>query len=407
MSLLTTTDELAAVCERFSRHPFVTVDTEFLRETTFWPKVCVIQIASPQEAVAIDALAEDIDLSPFFELMANSGVVKVFHAARQDLEIIWRLARLIPAPLFDTQVAAMVCGFGEQASYLELVKAISRASLDKSSRFTDWSRRPLSPAQIDYAIADVTHLRDIYTTLRARLERSNRLEWLADEMETLTSPATYEQHPENAWERLRHRARKPRDLAVLMELAAWREAEAQSRDVPRSRVLKDDVLVEIAQSAPKNAEALANLRSLPKGMERSRAGAEILAAVTRGLARDPASMPRIERERRGSNGATVELLKVLLRQVTEQTGVAAKMIATVEDLEAIASDDHANVQALKGWRRTIFGEKALELKSGRLALAVENGRVVTFDWQDGEAQEAPAPREADAETSAVETSASG
>ncbi|MEK8092813.1 ribonuclease D [Methylocystis sp. IM3] len=395
MSLLTTTDELAAVCDRFSRHPFVTVDTEFLRETTFWPKVCVIQIASPQEAVAIDALAEGIDLSPFFALMANKEVVKVFHAARQDLEIIWRLARLIPTPLFDTQVAAMVCGFGEQASYLELVKAITRANLDKSSRFTDWSRRPLSPAQIEYAIADVTYLRDIYATLQARLERSNRLDWLADEMETLTSPATYEQHPDNAWERLRHRARKPRDLAVLMELAAWREAEAQSRDVPRSRVLKDDVLIEIAQSAPKNAEALANLRSFPKGMERSRAGAEILAAVERGLARDPGSVPRIERERRGSNGATVELLKVLLRQVTEQTGVAAKMIATVEDLEAIAGDDRADVPALKGWRRTIFGEKALELKRGRLALAVENGKVVTFDWQEAEAESAPRPRSGD------------
>lgn len=385
MSLLTTNDQLAAACDRFAKHPFVTVDTEFLRETTFWPRVCVIQLASPEEAVAIDALSEDIDLSPFFELMANPGIVKVFHAARQDLEIIWRLARLIPAPLFDTQVAAMVCGFGEQASYLELVKAITKANVDKSSRFTDWSRRPLSEAQIDYAIADVTHLRDIYVALRTRLERSNRLDWLADEMQTLTSPATYEQHPENAWERLRHRARKPRDLAVLMELAAWRESEAQTRDVPRSRVLKDDVLIEIAQAAPRSAEALANLRSFPKGMERSRAGADIVAAVERGLARDPAGMPRIERERRGANGATVELLKVLLRQVAEETGVAAKLIATVEDLEAIAADDEADAPALKGWRRAIFGEKALELKRGRLALAVENGRVVTFDWQDAEA----------------------
>ncbi|MGD9656210.1 MAG: ribonuclease D [Methylocystis sp.] len=382
MSLLTTNAELVAVCDRFAQHPFVTVDTEFLRETTFWPRVCVIQLASPHEAVAIDALTEDLDLTPFFGLMANPDVVKVFHAARQDLEIIWRLARLIPAPLFDTQVAAMVCGFGEQASYLELVKAITRANLDKSSRFTDWSRRPLSEAQIDYAIADVTHLRDIYTALRARLERSNRLEWLADEMETLTSPATYEQHPENAWERLRHRARKPRDLAVLMEIAAWRELEAQMRDVPRSRVLKDDVLLEIAVAAPRSIEALGNLRSFPKGMERSRAGADIVAAVERGVARDPATVPRIERDRRNSNGATVELLKVLLRQVAEETGVAAKMIATVDDLEAVAHDDGADVPALKGWRRAIFGEKALELKRGRLALAVENGRVVTFDWQE-------------------------
>ena len=265
----------------------MTVDTEFLRETTFWPKVCVIQLASPEEAFAVDTLAEGLDLSPFFELMADASVVKVFHAARQDLEIIWRLARLIPAPLFDTQVAAMVCGFGDQASYVELVKAIAKESLDKSSRFTDWSKRPLSAAQIEYAIADVTHLRQIYMHLRARLERSNRLDWLVDEMRTLTTPETYEQSPENAWERLRHRVRKPRDLAVLMELAAWREAEAQSRDVPRARVLKDDMLVEIALAAPRSQEALGELRAFPRGLERSRSGADIVAAVERGLARDP------------------------------------------------------------------------------------------------------------------------
>ncbi|MBY6241207.1 ribonuclease D [Methylosinus sp. Sm6] len=382
MSLLTSTEDLAAACDRLSRHPFVTVDTEFLRETTFWPKVCVIQLASPEEAFAVDTLAEGLDLTPFFELMADMRVVKVFHAARQDLEIIWRLARLIPAPLFDTQVAAMVCGFGDQASYVELVKAIAKESLDKSSRFTDWSKRPLSTAQIDYAIADVTHLRQIYTHLRQRLERSNRLDWLVDEMRTLTSPETYEQSPENAWERLRHRVRKPRDLAVLMELAAWREAEAQARDVPRARVLKDDMLIEIALAAPRSQEALGDLRAFPRGLERSRSGADIVAAVERGLARDPAALPRIERERRSGNGATVELLKVLLRQVAEETGVATKMIATVEDLEAIAGDDAADVPALSGWRRAIFGEKALQLKAGRLALAVERGKVVTLDWQE-------------------------
>ncbi|WP_036287779.1 ribonuclease D [Methylosinus sp. PW1] len=383
MSLLTSTEDLAAACARLARHPFVTVDTEFLRETTFWPKVCVIQLASPEEAFAVDTLSEGLDLTPFFELMANERVVKVFHAARQDLEIVWRLARLIPAPLFDTQVAAMVCGFGDQVSYVELVKAIAKESLDKSSRFTDWSKRPLSTAQIDYAIADVTHLRQIYTHLRARLERSNRLDWLVDEMRTLTTPETYEQSPENAWERLRHRVRKPRDLAVLMELAAWREAEAQGRDVPRSRVLKDDMLIEIALAAPRTQEALGNLRAFPRGLERSRSGAEIVAAVERALERDPATLPRIEREKRGSSsGATVELLKVLLRQVAEETGVATKMIATVEDLEAMAADDGADVPALSGWRRAIFGDKALQLKAGRLALAVEKGRVVTLDWQE-------------------------
>ncbi len=393
MKLLTENDELAAVCERFSTFEFVTVDTEFLRETTFWPRVCVIQLASPEEAVAIDALSDNIDLTPFFSLMAKPDVVKVFHAARQDIEIIWRLGRLIPAPLFDTQVAAMVCGFGEQASYLDLVKAITRANLDKSSRFTDWSRRPLSEAQIEYAIADVTHLREIYAALRGRLERSERLEWLADEMQTLTSPATYEQHPDNAWERLRHRIRKPRDLGVMMELAAWREQEAQSRDVPRSRILKDDILIEIAQAAPRSIDTLANLRSFPKGMERSRTGAEIVAAVERGLAREPTTLPRIDRARRGANAATVELLKVLLRQVSEETGVAAKMIATVEDLEEIAGDDEAFSPALKGWRRTIFGEKALQLKKGRLALAVEHGKVVTLDWQEQDAERTAAPQD--------------
>jgi ribonuclease D len=382
MSLVTSTDELAAVCQRFAQHPFVTVDTEFLRETTFWPKACVIQAASPEEAVAIDALAEGLDLTPFLDLMANAAVVKVFHAARQDLEIIWRLARLIPTPLFDTQVAATVCGFGDQASYVELVKAITRANLDKSSRFTDWSRRPLSPAQIEYAIADVTHLRDIYLHLRQRLERTNRLHWLADEMETLTSPATYEQHPENAWERLRHRARKPRDLAILIELAAWRENEAQTRDVPRSRILKDDMLIEIAQAAPRDLEALGGLRSFPRGMERSRGGAEIVAAVERGLSRDVSQLPRIVREKRNGNGATVELLKVLLRQVGESTGVAPKMIATIDDLEAIALSDDADTPALQGWRRTIFGEKALQLKHGRLALAIDGGKVITLEWEE-------------------------
>jgi ribonuclease D len=389
MSLITTSDDLAAACRRLERHSFVTVDTEFLRETTFWPKVCLIQLASDDEAVALDALAEGLDLSPFFELMANERVVKVFHAARQDLEIIWNLAKLIPAPLFDSQVAAMVCGFGDQVSYGELVQSICKVAVDKSSRFTDWSRRPLSEAQIAYALADVTHLRTVYRSLIARLEKSGRTAWLADEMQTLTSPSTYEMHPDNAWERLRNRARKPRDLAVLMEVAAWREREAQSRDVPRSRVLKDDILIEIALAAPKTADGLAQLRSFPRGMERSRAGMDLLAAIERGLERDPKTLPKIERERRnGGGGATVELLKVLLRQVSERHGVASKMIATVDDLEAIASDDNAKVAALSGWRRELFGAKALELKHGRLALTVESGKVVTLEWQEAGESEA-------------------
>jgi len=383
MTLVATTQDLAELCQRLAAHPYVTVDTEFLRETTFWPKLCVVQLASEDEAAAVDALAEGIDLAPLFALMADPKIVKVFHAARQDVEIFWNLAKMIPAPLFDTQVAAMVCGFGDQISYSDLVQTVAKVGLDKSSRFTDWARRPLSEAQITYAIADVTYLRDIYKFLLAKLSASGRLSWLEDEMSTLTAPATYEQHPERAWERYRARARKPRDLAVLMELAAWREAEAQGRDVPRSRVLKDDIMIEVALAAPRTAEALADLRAFPRGMERSKAGVDILAAIERGLERDPKTLPKIERDRRSAGGgATVELLKVLLRQVSESHGVAAKMIATVDDLEAIATTDNADVAALSGWRRELFGVKALELKHGRLALTLERGKVVTLEWQE-------------------------
>ncbi len=382
MTLIATTRELADLCHRLALFPYVTVDTEFLRETTFWPKLCVVQLASDDEAVAVDALAEGLDLQPLFDLMADPKVVKVFHAARQDVEIFWNLAKLVPTPLFDTQVAAMVCGFGDQISYADLVQTVTKANLDKSSRFTDWTRRPLSAAQVAYAIADVTHLRDIYKFLLGKLEASSRVGWLSDEMGTLTAPATYEQHPDRAWERFRNRARKPRDLAVLMELAGWREAEAQSRDVPRARVLKDDVMIEVALAAPQSEEALGELRAFPKGMERSRAGAEIVLAVARGLARDVKTLPKLDRDRRSGGGATVELLKVLLRQVSESHGVAAKMIATVDDLEAIASDDGADVPALTGWRRDLFGSKALELKHGRLALTLERGKVVALEWQE-------------------------
>jgi ribonuclease D len=386
LSLITTTSELALACQRFARHAFVTVDTEFLRETTFWPILCVVQVASDDQALAIDALAPGLDLKPLLALMADPNVVKVFHAARQDVEIFWKLAGLVPAPMFDTQVAAMVCGYGDQVSYSELVHSLCKVTIDKSSRFTDWARRPLAQAQIDYAIGDVTYLRDIYRALVAQLEKSGRRSWLEDEMKVLTSAATYEQNPEHAWERFKTRARKPRDLAVLMDLAAWREQEAQTRDVPRSRVLKDDVLIEVALAAPRTREALANLRAFPRGMDRSKAGDDIIAAIERGLARDPHTLPRLQRERRngGGSAATVELLKVLLRQVSDESGVASKMIATVDELEAIAADDQADVPALHGWRRKLFGERALELKRGDLALTVENGKVVVLEWREGE-----------------------
>jgi ribonuclease D len=380
MDLITTSEELAAVCMRAARHAFVTVDTEFLRETTYYPLLCVAQMASPDEAAVIDALAPGIDLAPFFALMVDENVVKVFHAARQDLEIVWNMAKMIPHPIFDTQVAAMVLGYGDSISYDQLVQRISGDMLDKSHRFTDWARRPLTDAQVSYAVSDVTHLRDVYLALSADLEKRGRSHWVEAEMGVLTSPETYRADPGRAWERLKSRVRKPRDLAVLIEIAAWREREAQTRDVPRSRVLKDDVVGDIATQAPTTVERLGNLRSLPRGFERSRWGDAIVAAVKRGLERDPKTLPRLDRFRPAANGAaTVELLKVLLRMTAERHGVAAKVIATVDELDRIAADDEADVPAMKGWRRELFGDKALALKHGRLALAVENGKVVAVD----------------------------
>lgn len=380
MQPITTTEELGRVCAEMSRHPFVTIDTEFLRETTYYPLLCVAQMASPDDAVVIDALAENIDLAPFFDLMADAKVVKVFHAARQDIEIVWNLAQKIPHPVFDTQVAAMVLGYGDSISYDQLVQRITGDALDKSSRFTDWTKRPLSDAQIAYALSDVTHLRAVYEKLAADLASQGRADWVQAEMNVLTSPETYRMDPERAWERLKSRVRKPKELAVLIEIAAWREREAQARDVPRSRVLKDDAVGDIAVQVPTTVERLGNLRSLPKGFERSRWGDAIIEAVKRGLARDPKTLPQIERFRPAPKcAATVELLKVLLRMTVERHSVAAKVIATVDDLGRIAADDNADVPAMKGWRRELFGEKALALKHGRLALAVEKGRVVTVD----------------------------
>jgi len=377
---ITTTSELAAACSRMAAHPFVTVDTEFLRETTYYPLLCVAQMASPDEAVVVDALAPGIDLTPFYALMADEKVMKVFHAARQDIEIVWHAAKLIPHPIFDTQVAAMVLGYGDSISYDQLVQRITGDALDKSHRFTDWTRRPLSDAQLAYAISDVTHLRDVYLALVDDLKQRGRANWVEDEMSVLTSPDTYRMEPENAWQRLKTRVRKPKELAVLIEVAAWREREAQSRDVPRARVLKDEVIADIAVQAPTTTEKLKQLRSLPKGFERSRWGEAIVAAVARGLARDMKALPLQSRTQPATNGAAaVELLKVLLRMISERHHVAAKVVATVDDLERIAADDNAKVPALAGWRRELFGEKALALKHGKLALAIEKGKVATVE----------------------------
>lgn len=381
MTIISTTSELAAVCKRLARFDAVMIDTEFMRETTYWPKLCVVQLASPEEAVIIDAEAPDLSLEPFFRLMENERVIKVFHASRQDIEIIYHRGGLIPHPIFDTQVAAMVCGFGDSISYDQLVHRLTGARIDKSSRFTDWSRRPLSERQIEYALADVTHLRQVYQALSQRLDEQHRTEWVREEMEVLTSTETYELEPENAWKRLKMRVRKPIELAVLREVAAWREREAQTRDVPRGRVLKDDAIYEIAAQQPASSTALGQLRTIPRGFERSRPAEEIVASVRRALDIPKDQLPRVPKARPPVNGnaAAVDLLKVLLKMTSESYGVASKIIATVDDLEAIAGDDLADVPALVGWRRELFGEAALRLKRGEIALAVNQNHVVAIE----------------------------
>jgi ribonuclease D len=382
MLIISDSAELAKACETFANSDYVTVDTEFLRETTFWPQLCLIQLSGPELDAIVDPLAQGLDLAPFFKLMGDSSVTKVFHAARQDIEIIYNRGGLIPHPLFDTQVAAMVCGFGDSASYDSLVQKICNVQLDKSSRFTDWSHRPLSEKQLDYAIADVTHLKDVYLHLKAQLERDNRSEWLAEEMSILESPETYDLHPDNAWQRLRMRIRKPIELQILKNLAAWREREARSRDVPRGRVLKDEAIFEIAQQAPKDSEALGRLRTIPKGYERSQAGVAILGAVNAALALPKTDLPKLPKQQTlpEGNGSAVELLKVLLKLTAEKHGVAAKIIATSDDLDMIAAKgDEADVAPLKGWRRDLFGLPALKLIQGELALRFVNRSVDVVD----------------------------
>jgi len=383
MNVITKTSDLAEACKRLAAHDYVTVDTEFLRESTFWPKLCVIQMAGPDMSFIVDALADGLSLDPFFELMADRNVTKVFHAARQDVEIVYHLGKLIPAPLFDSQVAAMVCGFGDSISYDQLVYKVTGAQIDKSSRFTDWSRRPLTQKQLEYALADVTHLRDVYQFLKANLAEQGRSHWVQDEMEILTSENTYRSEPENAWKRLKMRVRKPKELAVMMEVAAWREKEAQSRNVPRNRVIKDDAIYEIASQQPDDAEKLSRLRTIPKGFERSKSGEAIVNAVKRGQAIPKEQIPRLPKGKPAPDGsaAAVDLLKVLLKMVSESHGVAAKVIATVDDLEKIAADDEADVAALKGWRMELFGQLALKLKLGKVALAFKGRKIVAIDQE--------------------------
>ncbi|ULR46554.1 ribonuclease D [Rhizobium sp. K102] len=378
--MIETTADLAAACKELAKSDFITIDTEFLRETTFWPELCLIQMASPTLEVLVDPLAKGIDLAPFFALMADTKVLKVFHAARQDIEIIFNRGNLIPHPIFDTQVAAMVCGFGDSVSYDQLVSRIKNVHIDKSSRFTDWSRRPLSEKQLEYALADVTHLRDVYLSLKAELDREGRTSWLSEEMDILEARETYDMHPDDAWQRLKMRLRKPQELAILKYVAAWREREARARNVPRSRVLKDDAIYEIAQQQPKDAEALGRLRTIPKGWERSASGTAVVEAVNAALALPKADMPHVPRQTQAPEGAAaaVELLKVLLKLISEKHGVAPKVIANSEDLDKIAADgEKADVAALHGWRRDLFGEPALQLIQGQIGLRFAGRKVET------------------------------
>ncbi|MEP0696045.1 MAG: ribonuclease D [Nitratireductor sp.] len=382
MHVITTTAELADTVASLSKSDFVTVDTEFIRETTFWPELCLIQMAAPGMTALVDPLAPGIDLGPFFELMGNERVTKVFHAARQDIEIVVHRGDLVPHPLFDTQVAAMVCGFGDSVSYEQLVQKITGERIDKSSRFTDWRRRPLTERQLAYALADVTHLIDVYRHLRDELDREGRAHWLNEEMQVLTTRETYAPDPEDAWKRLRVRLRKPVELAVLKSVATWRELEARAKNVPRGRVLKDDALSEIAVQQPQDQTALARLPTIPKGWERPGAGAGVLEAVNAALALPREEMPRLPKQPQLPEGtaAAVELLKVLLKHVAEKEGVAAKMLASGDDIERIAPNGaEADVPALHGWRREVFGDTALKLVRGELALRFEDRKVAIFE----------------------------
>jgi ribonuclease D len=385
MEMIVTTAQLAAFSARAENFDFVTVDTEFLRESTYWPKLCLLQAATPDEAVLVDPLAAGLDLAPFFALLDNPGVTKVFHAARQDIEIFVKLTGRVPASIFDTQIAASVCGFGDSVSYDNLVRSVTGVELDKSSRFTDWSARPLSEKQKLYALADVTHLRDVYLKLRKQLDETRRWSWVEDELATLESIDTYVVKPEQAWERVKVKLNRPRDLAALKALAAWREARAQANDQPRSRILKDDALAELVIQRPQTPAEFDKLRAVPRGFGRSAAAADIIAIVKEVEALPKSALPALPERHRGPSpkGAVGDLIRVLLKAVSEQNGVASRIIATSDEVDALVLDDEADVPALKGWRRKIFGDKALAIKHGRLGLAATRRGIVEVPITEG------------------------
>ncbi len=376
MRIITTTDELAAFSAELRKRPYFAVDTEFMREKTYWPILCLIQAAADGVEAIIDPMAPGLDLSPFLETLADDTTVKVFHAARQDVEIFFQLTGAAPLPLFDTQIAAMACGFGEQIGYEPLMRSLVGASVDKGSRFTDWARRPLSDAQLAYALSDVTHLRDAYLILRDKLESGNRISWVEAEMEALRDPSLYRVDPKTAWSRLKMRGVRPGDLGPLIKLAEWRESEAQEKNLPRGRVLKDEAIFELARLKPSSPADLAGARTMPHGFERSRSAAGILDAITAGRKIPRGDLPELEKPSRRATPPpdVVELLKVLLKRQSEAFGVAPRLIATAQDIEAIAAGDR-DVPALDGWRREIFGDMADRLLRGEVALRLKNGAI--------------------------------
>ena len=375
--LVTTSAELAALCFRLRQEPWITIDTEFMRERTYYPELCVVQLASSVDVAVVDAQAPGLDLEPLGALLADRAVLKVFHAARQDVEIFLERYGAVPAPLFDTQVAAMVAGFGDQVGYDALVQALTGGNIDKAHRFSDWSARPLSASQIAYAAADVTHLRDVYRRLRDRLDQEGRLEWVAQEMAVLDDPATYRADPETIWERLRPKTGNRRMLALLRATAAWREREAQRVNVPRGRLLKDESLLEIAATAPKTGEELARVRGITRGFAEGRSGVGLLTALREAAALPDDKLPAAPRGKDGPrpSPALVALLKVLLAAKCEEHHVAPRLLASSEELDRLATEAEPAIPAMSGWRREVFGADALALKAGRITLGVDGKRV--------------------------------
>lgn len=380
MSVITTNEALNALCDRLSKSDYVTVDTEFLRDKTYYSKLCLIQIADDNEYHAIDTLAGGLDLAPFYDLMTNENVVKVFHAAKQDIEIFVNQANVVPKPLFDSQIAAMVCGFGDSIGYEKLVMALCNKTLDKSTRFTDWSRRPLTERQIDYALGDVTHLRTIYKKLKEKLEQSGREHWLSEEIGDMLNIDAYTIQPKDAWKRIKIRNSNRRFNAIVHRIAEWREEEAQRRNMPRNRIMRDEVLLELSAVRPTHTNALTSIRGLGANFASSKSGKDIINAIKESLELPDDALPKISRRKPPSQNTDpiVELLKVLLKLVCKSENVAPKLLANVEDLEKIAESDDADVKALHGWRYDLFGKNAIALKNGEVAFAIKDGKIEVF-----------------------------